>query len=130
LIVATPGEPEDQVPPHGVQNNTEVLPTHIAIVPVITPGDATMTITVDAEHPVGSVYVITTVPGKIVVTIPLEDPTVAMVTLLLVHTPPVGVPVKVTVLPAQTVVPTVEPRILGVGFTVTTVVAKQPLGII
>jgi len=53
-----------------------------------------------------------------------------MVTLLLVHTPPVGVAVKATVLPAHTTVPTVEPDITGVGLTVTMVVAKQPLGIV
>src|SRR3569833_1521277 len=72
----------------------------------------------------------TTIPGMSVVTIPLEDPTVAIVTLLLVHVPPPGMPVSVTVLPAHIVVPAAYPRIRGVGFTVTTVVAKQPLGII
>jgi len=60
---------------------------------------------------------------------PDNEPTVAMETLELVHVPPVGEPVSVTVLPAHTEIPGTPadpPVIVGTGFTVIFVVTKQP----
>jgi hypothetical protein len=64
-----------------------------------------------------------TTPGTIPVTTPEVAPTVAIEGLPLVHTPPVGVPVKVIVLPTQTWGTVPDVLIEGVGFTVIVVVA-------
>lgn len=63
------------------------------------------------------------VPAVTPVTMPVE-PTVAMPVLPLVHVPPPGVPVSAVVEAAHTVS---VPVMVGVVFTVTVVVAAQPV---
>jgi hypothetical protein len=58
-------------------------------------------------------------------TIPVPAPTVATAVLLLVHVPPVGVDASVDVLPKQ--IPVVPVMAVGIAFTVTTAVLKQPV---
>jgi len=74
--------------------------------------------------------VISTTPGLIPVTTPVAEPTVATALLELVQVPPAGVAVKVVVLPVQMDAPgtPVAPTVItGVGFTVTSIVTKQPV---
>jgi hypothetical protein len=59
------------------------------------------------------------VPADIPVTVPVEEPTVAMPVAPLLHVPPVGVPLKVEVPPTHI---TNVPDIVGTGFTVTVAV--------
>jgi hypothetical protein len=68
--------------------------------------------------------VISAVPATIPLTIPVAEPTVATLALLLVQVPLVGDEPKVVVAPSQTVV--VPLIALGVLITVTLFVAKQP----
>ena len=69
-------------------------------------------------------YVIIDVPAVTPVTIPVDDPTVAL-PLLLLHVPPAGVEFNVVVRPTQTFnVPVIA---VGFGFTVTTAVLIQPV---
>ena len=64
-------------------------------------------------------------PDDIPVTMPVEDPTVAIPVLPLAHVPPPA-SLKVVVNPTQTVaVPEMED---GNGYTVTTIVAIHPVG--
>ena len=56
---------------------------------------STVTVLV-AVHPVATVYIIVAVPGSAPKTIPLVEPTVAMMVLLLVHVPPAVVSLNVT----------------------------------
>ena len=64
------------------------------------------------------------VPAALPVTIPVDGSIVAL-PLLLVHVPPAGVEFNVVVSPIQTPVPPVI--VVGLGFTVTTVVLMQPV---
>ena len=67
---------------------------------------------------------ITAIPALAPVTIPDEEPTVATAMGLDVHTPPAGLPVSVMDDPTQTLV---GPVITGVGSTVNSIEAKQPV---
>jgi hypothetical protein len=72
-----------------------------------------------------------TTPGVTPITTPDEEPTVAIVVLLLVQTPPVGELVSANVPPTHTLVagvPVVPVITVGSGFTVMVVVTKQPPG--
>ena len=112
------------VPPAGVEFSVVVNPTQTASVPVMFVGLAlTVTIAV-LIHPVASVYVITSVPGMIPVTIPLVMPTFALL-LFAVHVPPAGVELSVVVNPTHTF--SVPVIVVGFGFTVTTAVIVQPV---
>jgi hypothetical protein len=87
---------------------------------------AETTVTVSlAEHPPGIVYNRIADPVVIPVTRPEKEPTVATEVLLLVHTPPAGVPDNVIVLETHIVVRLVMD---GLAFTVTVVVAEHPEG--
>jgi len=66
-------------------------------------------------------------PALAPVTIPVEDPTLAMPLLLLLHTPPEILPVKPVVRPTHTLV---VPLITGVVFTVTVNELEQPAAVI
>ena len=67
---------------------------------------------------------ISVVPGATPVTITDPAPTVAMPGLALVQIPPVGVPLNKVVPPTQVII---VPVIVGLGFTVTLTVLKQPV---
>jgi hypothetical protein len=102
-----------------------VDPTQSVDGPEIGPGEGCTAILMLVLHPVGNVYIIVTVPPDTPVTIPEEDPTVAIVVLLLLHTPPGGRQVKVIVLPAHRLVgPVIGP---GFGLTVTVITDIQPV---
>ena len=63
------------------------------------------------------------VPAIDPVTIPVDEPIVAL-PLLLLQVPPAGTEFNVVVKPTQTVFPPVI--VVGLAFTLTTVVIKQP----
>ena len=112
------------VPPDGVEFNAVVKPAHTAAMPVIEEGFAFTVTTAVLRQPVLSVYVIVDVPAVEPVTIPVDEPIVALL-LLLLQTPPDGVEFNVVVKPAHTLsVPVIEE---GLGLTVTTAVLKQPV---
>jgi hypothetical protein len=60
---------------------------------------------------------------------PVEEPTLAMAVLLLVHVPPGVVLLSVMQLPTH-IVNVVPDMAAGLGLTVTTVVVKQPVDVI
>ena len=85
-IVATDVLLLDHTPPVAASLNVRVLPTHRVVTPVIDVGPPTVTTVVTIQlEPVENDIV--DVPDDTPVTIPVEDPTVATVVLLLVHTP-------------------------------------------
>jgi hypothetical protein len=94
-------------------------------VPVIVVG-VLFTVAVLVEiQPVGSVYVITGLPGATPVTTPVKVPAVACSVLLLLQLPPDGVDPNVVDVPVHT---TAVPLIAdGNGFTVIIIVVKQPV---
>src|SRR5579872_552735 len=95
--VATPGLPLLHTPPGVASVNVMVPNTHKTLVLGTTIGageETTDTVSI-AAHPSGMVYIIMADPGVIPVTSPEKEPTVATDILLLLHVPPVGVPVNV-----------------------------------
>ena len=102
-----------------------VEPAHTLAVPAIADGTGlTVTILV-ALQPVTREYDIVDVPDATPVTTPVEEPTVAIVDVLLVHVPLLVTSLKPVVKPAQTVaVPAIAD---GTGLTVTTFVDLQPV---
>ena len=60
-------------------------------------------------------------------TVPLEEPTVANDKLPLVHTPPVGEPVRFIELPTHTLQPDEGHKIVGVGLTVNEATEYVPI---
>ena len=114
------------VPPPVPSAKTVVKPTHTEGEPEIANGVWLTVITEVAIHPVGNIYVIvTTPPGVIPPTTPVDEPTVAMDPLLLVHVPPPA-SLKPIFDPVHTVL---APLIAdGKGLTVTGNVAIQPVG--
>ena len=101
------------------------LPTHTVGVPDIADGNGLTVTGVVAIQPVGSVYVIVSVPADTPVTIPDAAPTVAK-PLLAVQVPPGDVSPNVVVKPIQTLVTPVIAA--GSGLTVIGLVTKQPPG--
>ncbi len=107
-------------PPASVR--VELVPTQNDETPEIGLGNGFTVTVVVIRQPVGRVYVITDVPVETPETIPVVDPTVATVVLLLSQVPPPASD-NVVVLPTQTfVVPVMG---LGSGFTVIVVVTAQ-----
>lgn len=83
-----------------------------------------MTVTVIDTLQLPYPHTIVTVPGLTPVTIPDEEPTVAMAVLLLLHVTPETVLLRVVVWPTQTVgLPVMA---AGAALTVTSTVAEQP----
>src|ERR1700752_3196741 len=92
--------------------------------PLIAARGLTVTVTV-RTHPLVGVNVMTVVPATNPVTIPVAEPTLPAVGLLLLHVPPVVASVRVVLPPTHTLaVPLITP---GNAFTVTTVVILQPV---
>ena len=79
----------DQVPPVGVDDSVVVLPMQVLRVPVNEAGVGITVTTLVPKQPEGSVYVIAAVPLAMPVTTP-DVLIVAMLGLLLAHTPPAG----------------------------------------
>ncbi len=80
------------------------------------------------KHPVGNVYVIVAVPRFWLVATPVVDTIVATVVLLLDQVPPAVALAKFIVLPRHILLAAYV-MFAGSGFTVKTLVTKQPVGI-
>lgn len=94
--------------------------------PIATGAAVTVTIFVTVQ-PVPNEYVIVAVPGLPPVTMPPDKVTDATAVLLLLHVPPPGISLSVTVAPEHTVDgPLIAP---GAGLTVTSTVAVQPVAV-
>lgn len=112
------------VPPERPSVSVVVLPWHTVSVPPMAGGVALMVSVAVLVQPDSEVYVITGLPDPDVVTMPVAEPTAATAGLLLTHVPPDGVAVSVVVTPAHILS---VPLMAGAGFTVTVVVAAQPV---
>jgi hypothetical protein len=100
-----------------------LVPVHTNADPAI--GAPTTVNILVAAVPQPVLYVIVVVPAVMPATAPVADPTVALVTSLLLHTPFTTVFASVIVAPAQTVdAPVID---AGVANTVTTWVARHPV---
>jgi hypothetical protein len=103
----------------------DVVPMQTLGVPVIAPGEV-MTVAVCVTlHVPPSEYVMIAVPTVIPVNVPVPEPTVATVALLLVQVPPLIPSLRVTLVPSHR--PTNPPITEGEGETVIVVVAKHPV---
>ncbi len=116
--VATPGALLVHVPPGVASVNVIVEPTHTADGPAITAGNAFTVITLVVEQPPPNEYVIVTIPGFTPVTIPVKDPTVAIVSELLLHVPPLMISLSVIVDPTHTL----DGPVIGAGEELTVTV--------
>ena len=104
-----------------------VPPMQLASVPVMLAGKGLTVTGVVAKQPLANEYVIFGVPAATPVTIPVPVPTSATDVLLLLQLPKPEGSLRLIVLPTHTL-NTVDAVIgSGVGFTVTTVVVKQPV---
>ena len=134
IPVATPllgstyaGEPgtAHQVPPAGALVKFVVSPWHIWGLPMMVSGSGFTVIMTVALQPVPSAYVIYAVPPDIPVTNPVVAPIVAFVMSLLAHVPPGVELLSVVVNPSHTCRLPMMPT--GIGFTVMSLVEKQPV---
>lgn len=127
-MVAIPGVTELQVPPPAASLKVVVALGQTVNVPVIVPASGeglTVTIFVAATVPqlLLTVYDIVLVPGATPVTIPVNEPMVAIAVFTELHNPPPAASLKVVVVPGQAVnIPVMVPA-SGVALTVTTMVA-------
>lgn len=126
-IVATPASPELHVPPAGASLSAVILPWQTVVFPVIADGSVFIVTVVVAMQPAVVVNLIITFPADAPYTIPATASTVAIAVLLLLQVPPVVASLNIVALPAHRVV---LPVTGVIGFTVTVVVAKQPVGIV
>jgi hypothetical protein len=127
LIVSVEAQAALQDPPAVALVAVAVEPTQVARPPPIGSGNGFTVTTIVLTQPVGSVYDIIAVPVAMPVTIPVEDPMVAINVLPLAQVPPPGLPLSVVVEPTQTLALGLA-IIVGNGFTVTTAVMRQPVG--
>jgi hypothetical protein len=103
--------------------NVAVALAHNDVVPAIGLIEpATVTVVV-LMQPEASVYVTEELPTLTPVAIPVVDPTVAMLVLLLLHVPPAEASYKVVIPPAHTLP---FPVIGSIALTVTAAVALHP----
>jgi len=113
-------------PPGVASLNTALL--HMAVVPVIGEGNATINIGVLAEQPIAVVYTIEVVPADAPPdTTPVVDTTVAIAVFVQLHVPPGVASLSVVALPWHMVV---APLIGATGFTTTDVVTKHPPAVV
>lgn len=99
--LAIVGQAQDHEPPGTEFASVMVVPIHTVDRPVMAAG-VVVTVTVVSARQPSTVYDIVAVPGLAPVTTPEDVPTVAIVGLLLVQTPPVVALAKVVVKPVQT----------------------------
>ena len=99
--VATPAFELDHVPPEVAFVLVIVLPTNTVVGPPIAEGVA-FTVKDIVAVDVPTLYDMVTTPALIPVTIPVVRPTVAIAVLLLLHVPPVAALVSVRLLPTHT----------------------------
>lgn len=127
-IVATPVDGQLHVPPVDPSVAVAVAPVHTADAPPIASGSALTVTDVLTEQPEPNEYVMVAIPAVTPVTIPVDDPTVAIPGALLVHVPPVTPSLSVVARPMHTCVTPVIA--VGTVFTVTVAVALQPAAIV
>ena len=113
-----------QVPPAVLLPSVVVWPAHTSGIPLIVPGTALTVIVVVFWQPVDGVFVIIAVPLVNPVTSPVVGFT-DTVGSALAQVPPAIVLASVIVAPTHKLV---GPLITGSGYTVTGVVAAQPVG--
>jgi hypothetical protein len=130
LILATPVAELVHAPPLEVVVIALEEPWHICEAPVINAGIALTDTATDLLQPAGSIYVINAEPAPIPVTTPVAGSTEATVAALDVQPPPVTVFASVVVCPWHITVPPITVIAAGIGFTVTIVVVRQPVGIL
>jgi hypothetical protein len=112
-----------QVPPVILLCRSVVVPTQMLNIPVIPAGAGLIVTVLVAKHPADVAYVTVAVPAVIPVTFPKASTDTSPSRLL--HTPPDIASERVVMPPSQTVS---APAIAaGAGFTVSTIVLKQPL---
>jgi hypothetical protein len=114
----------DHVPPAILLLNVVFAPTHATALPVIAPGNGLTVIVCETEQPVVKVYDIVSTPSATPVTIPVEEPTVAIDKLLLDQAPKAVASVKLVVVLTQALLPDIG---AGIGRTLTDAVTKQPV---
>jgi hypothetical protein len=114
-----------QVPPAMELASVRVSPAHIAPPPVMAALEFTVTVALALQPDGEMVYVIIEVPLDTPDTTPVPETTVAAAVVPLVHAPPAGALVSVVVLPGHTVK---VPDMGDIGFTVTVVTLRQPVG--
>jgi hypothetical protein len=89
-----------QTPPLPLVNNVVVAPTQVVAAPLIVPAFGSgLTVTIAVAVPPVTEYDIVAVPAAPPVTIPVFEPTVAMLVLPLLHTPPVVASLRVVEAP-------------------------------
>lgn len=118
------------VPPLTVAVSEVSAPTHTVEAPETDPaiGSGFTVITVVRTHPSGEVYVIRVVPDATPLTVPEAKPMVALAGAELLHVPPPGGDDRVVDAPTHTVP---DPEMAeGRAFTVTSVVATQPVVVV
>jgi hypothetical protein len=124
FTVATPGAELVQAPPEVASLRAVVEPIHAYAVPVIAAGCVFIVTIFVAGVPQPIEYVIVQVPAETPVTIPVDEPTVALAVLLLIHEPPPVVLANVVDDPAHIVaVPVIAATEL---LTVTILLALVP----
>jgi hypothetical protein len=126
VIVAIVMSPEVQVPPETALVNVVTSPSHIIGKPAMDATGLTVIVLIE-KHPVGTLYVIRTVPALTPTTRPVVEPTVATETLLLLHVLPAtaGATLRAMVSPTHTVELPVTGGGTGRGLTVTTAVTTH-----
>ena len=126
LTVAMDVFPLVQVPPDGELERVVALPTQVLAVPEIIAGNGFTVAVTDRKQPVGKTYETIEVPAETPLMMPLVLPMRATEVLPLIQVPPMVMSVSVAVEPSHiTGVPDIA---AGTGFTVMTVVVRQPVG--
>jgi len=111
------------VPPGVVELSVVVAPVHTVLLPVMAAGNGLTVTTAVRVQPLVPKHVIVAVPAATPLTIPDDEPMVAIAVLLLLHVAPMLVVLNVVLAPAQTA--NVPVMALGAGCTVTTTVVKH-----
>lgn len=127
VIDAVPDADVDHVAPLVVDDNTTLLPTHNSVVPVIATGSALTVIALVTKQPEDSVYLMVVPPPATPVAIPVPELIEPTAGAELLHEPPVGVLMYVSLDPAHTVFAPVITD--GASLTETALVVKQPVDV-
>src|ERR1043165_8763955 len=117
------------VPPIVALLSVRVPPTHTLKVPVIAAGNGDTVTTAVVKHPVaGIVYVMVVVPTAPPVANPVPERMVATPVVLLIHTPPEVVLLRVATVPGHSVI--VPVMAAGSGFPVAVLVVEHPVTVV
>jgi len=117
------------VPPLGLPVRVLVEPSHTVLLLEITGSALMVAVDVTLQPPL-NVYEMIVVPAVAAVTTPDELPTEATPGVPLVHVPPLVALLSVIVPPAPHMIIVAGEIAAGIGFTVTSLVAKQPVAVI